>query len=174
MHGEELVEHLGRDEAIVGDGKLDAHQHRFDARNQEENESVPDVHQPDLLVIHCCQPLVHQIQRRTALAGRQRSIDSFDDLSCAHQTTLSSEWLTKLRQIGGDCVQVAIVQMHRRHQATGLERVRIVDPLPQVLRGILNGSGADRIAACQVREIGPESPRRHRSGNGMAVLLRTP
>ena len=36
VHGEELVEYLRRDEVIVGNGQLDAHQHRFDARNDEE------------------------------------------------------------------------------------------------------------------------------------------
>jgi hypothetical protein len=75
----------GETKLIVGDGKLDAHQHRFDARNQEENESVPDVHQPDLFVIDGGDPVVQEIEHEAA--GRVRDLFGGRGVGC-HRDSL--------------------------------------------------------------------------------------
>ena len=62
MHGEQAVEDLRRDEVVVGDGKLDAHQQRFNARDDQEDERVADVHQADLLVIDRGDPVVQYVE----------------------------------------------------------------------------------------------------------------
>ena len=55
-------------------------------------------------------------------------------------------------------VELAVGQLHGRHQRAGLDRVRIVQPQAQVLRGVVGGAGRDRGAARQVGEIGTEAP----------------
>ena len=59
VHGEQLVEGLRRDEMIVRDGQLDAHDRGFQAADHQEQDAVDDVHQAELLVIDRDDPLVH-------------------------------------------------------------------------------------------------------------------
>ncbi len=140
VHGKQLIEDLRRNKMIVGHGQLNAHQHRLNARDDQEKQGIGDVHQPDLLVVHRRQPVVHHIQRRPAMPRGQRLVNSFDCMRRAHRECPSGKRLAKLRQIGGHSVQIVVVQVHRRHQAAGLHRIGIVDPLPQILGSVLNRS----------------------------------
>ncbi len=108
VHGEELVEDLRRDEVIVGEGQLNAHQDRFKASDDQKEEGVDDVHQPDFFVIDCRQPLVDDIERWLALS-LQCLVDCFQYRSCGHAALLSGRGLVKLREISCDDVQIVIV-----------------------------------------------------------------
>jgi hypothetical protein len=77
VHGEEAVEDLGREKAVIRNGKLDAHQERFEARNDEEDQSVGDVHQADLLMIDGGEPVVQHLEHRRLRAGRRRFLHLF-------------------------------------------------------------------------------------------------
>ena len=63
VHGEEAVEGLRGDEVVVGDEKLDAHQHGFNAGDDKEDEGVADVHQADLLMVDGGNPVVQHLSR---------------------------------------------------------------------------------------------------------------
>ena len=60
------------------------------------------------------------------------------------------------------CSQVTVAiddparQLHGRHQAAGLDRVRVFNPQPQIFSGILRRAGGNGVAAHQVRQVGPE------------------
>ncbi len=90
VHGEELVEDLRRNKMIIGNGKLNPHQHRFEARNDEKDQGVYDIHQPDLLVVDRRQPLVHHIKRWPSLEPPVVSIDGFEYRSCIGHAALLS------------------------------------------------------------------------------------
>ena len=68
----------GETKVIVGNSELDAHQQRFEARDDEKDERVDDVHQADLLVVDRGDPLVHHLERRTLARLRSASIASID------------------------------------------------------------------------------------------------
>src|SRR6267154_920345 len=72
---------------IVGHRKLNPHQHRFEAANEEKDQRVRDIHQADLLVIDRRHPLVHHIQRWAPLC-LQRLIDGFEYRSMCHAALL--------------------------------------------------------------------------------------
>jgi hypothetical protein len=62
MHREQTIEDLRRNEGVVRDGKLNAHQQRFKAGDEQEYQRITDIHDPDLLVIYRCHPLMHHIE----------------------------------------------------------------------------------------------------------------
>ena len=159
VHGEELVEDLRRDEVIVGHGELNAHQDRFEAGDDQKDERVDDVHQADLFVVDGGQPLVDDVESAVAPV-RRLVVSSIASIyrSCGHALLLSGNGLVKLCEIGGDDVEVVIVQMHSRHQRAGLHGVWIVDPLAQIFGCVRDGPEAmvSRLARC-VRS-GPKRP----------------
>src|ERR1039458_4897477 len=72
-------------------------------------------------------------------------------------------------QIRSDGVEVVIVEVHRRHQRSGLEMRRVVDEGAEVRRGVGHGPGCDGVAAGDVRQVGAERPCRYRTGHSMAA-----
>ena len=64
----------GRDEMVVRNRQLDAHDRRFQAADHEEQDAVEDVHQAELLVIDRDDPFVHAVEQRpgSLLRGRNR------------------------------------------------------------------------------------------------------
>src|SRR5260370_36792408 len=87
MHREQTVEDLRRNEMIVGNRKLNPHQHRFEAANDEKDQRIRDIHQADSLVINRRHPLVHHIKRWAPLC-LQRLIDGFEYRSMCHAAIL--------------------------------------------------------------------------------------
>ncbi len=65
MHGEQAIEDLRRDEGVVGDGELNADEQSFNARDDQEDERVGDVHQADLLVIDRGDPILQDVESQS-------------------------------------------------------------------------------------------------------------
>src|SRR5262245_41834508 len=59
-------------------------------------------------------------------------------------------------EVRDELVEVCVVELHRRHEGSGLERARVLDPRTKVLRRVADGSGAERRAAHQVSEVRAE------------------
>jgi len=51
-----LIEHLRRQEMIVGCGQLDANERCFNSRNDKEDQGEDDVHQTEPLVVNRNEP----------------------------------------------------------------------------------------------------------------------
>ncbi len=65
----------GETKVIVGNGKLNAHQQRFEARDEEEDERIADVHEADFLVIDRGDPLLHDIEPAAVERGIDRDLE---------------------------------------------------------------------------------------------------
>ena len=66
MHGEDAVVGIGRDEVIVRHRQLNANHHRLQSGYEQEEQRVPDVHEPDLFMVDGGDPAVDRLQIRTA------------------------------------------------------------------------------------------------------------
>src|SRR5271155_3295495 len=53
-------------------------------------------------------------------------------------------------QVSGDLVELFVGQLHGRHQDAGLETVRTLDPLPQIVSGIRDLARCKRVATHQM------------------------
>ena len=87
VHGEQTVERLRRNEMVVRDGQLDAHDRGFQAADHQEQDAVADVHQAESLVIDGDDPVVHAVEQRPGnfRAGETTigfKIDSAFAISC--------------------------------------------------------------------------------------------
>ncbi len=60
---EQTVEGLGREKRGIRVRQLNAHKNRFDSHNDEKQQRVDDVHDPDLLVVDGGEPFVDHAQR---------------------------------------------------------------------------------------------------------------
>ena len=47
---------------VIGYRQLNPHQQRFEPCNHQEDQSIADLHQADLLVINCCHPVVQHLK----------------------------------------------------------------------------------------------------------------
>ena len=113
----------GETKVLFGIGKLNAHQHRFKARDHQKEQRVADVHQPDLLVVDRGDPGVQHLKPPAdAACGRRRRLDRrWPGLPWRPSISLQRH------QIGGDSVEIVIVEVHRRHQDARLEVRGVVD-----------------------------------------------
>src|ERR1700691_1574370 len=59
-------------------------------------------------------------------------------------------------EVSDDLVDLVIAQLHRRHQASRLDIIRILEPELEIRRGIVGGSGSKRIAALKVGKVRPK------------------
>src|SRR5258708_6496828 len=76
---------------------------------------------------------------------------------------------TKRRQVSSHLAQFLVVQLHVRHQITGLDCLWMADPgehSPEVVR---DHSRGERPPAHQMREVGPEGPMRRCAPYGVAI-----
>src|SRR5689334_1872514 len=60
------------------------------------------------------------------------------------------------QEVSGHLVQVFARKLHGRHERARLQGCRIVDPGPNILRRVLDHSGADGPPAHQMSQVGPE------------------
>ena len=90
-----------------------------------------DIHQPDLFVIDRDNPVMHDLQRQSSWRCSAELDRGFRKwaLSRPSIASLSSTRLLQRYQIGRDRVQIVIIQLHRRHERAGLQRIRILNPL---------------------------------------------
>src|SRR5271155_4184075 len=65
-------------------------------------------------------------------------------------------YLLQGSEVGDDLVDLIVTQLHRRHQTSRLDIVRILNPKFEVRRGIVCRSGSQRIPAHEVGKIGPK------------------
>ena len=65
VHGEQAVEHLGRDDRQPGRHQLDAHARGLYSTDEKEHEGVADVHKAEALVIDRRDPAVKAIDERS-------------------------------------------------------------------------------------------------------------
>src|SRR5271166_2009465 len=77
--------------------------------------------------------------------------------------------LPKCLHITHDRIQVRIVQLHGRHQRAGLDRVWVLNPEPEVFRGIVGCTGGNGDPAHQVCQVWPEAPVGRCSSHGMTI-----
>src|SRR5271168_1113828 len=59
-------------------------------------------------------------------------------------------------EVSDDLVDLVIAQLHRRHQASWLDIVRVFDPQLEIRRGIVGRSGSKGVAAHEVSKVWPE------------------
>src|ERR1700734_2802783 len=72
-------------------------------------------------------------------------------------------------EVSDDLVDLVIAQLHRRHQASWLDVIRIFDPKLQISRGIVGRSGSKGVAAHEVSKIWPELSLGGRAAHHMAT-----
>jgi hypothetical protein len=64
VHGEQTIEHLRRNEGVIWNGELNAHQDSFKAADDKKNQRITDVHQANFFVVNCRDPIVQYLQGR--------------------------------------------------------------------------------------------------------------
>ncbi|PZC48897.1 MAG: hypothetical protein C1O27_000266 [Chloroflexi bacterium] len=62
MHGKELVELIWPYQALFGAGELKAHQHSFQAANEEENERRYAIQNANAFVVNRSDPRPHAVE----------------------------------------------------------------------------------------------------------------
>src|SRR5947208_5923774 len=72
-------------------------------------------------------------------------------------------------EIRDQLVELGVVELHRRHEGTGLERARILHPGAQVLRRVAHGTRAERRAAHQMSQVRAEHAVPRRRADVVAV-----
>src|SRR5215467_5980553 len=72
-------------------------------------------------------------------------------------------------EVRDELVELGVVELHRRHEGSGLERARILDPRTKVFGRVARGAGAKRGAAHQVSQVRAEHAVALRSAHRMAV-----
>ena len=75
MHREHAVENLWRDEMVMRNDELYAHDRRFDATDDEHQKRVEDVKNPELLVIYGDDPVVESLADRPRVGVRDPKRD---------------------------------------------------------------------------------------------------
>ena len=70
MHREHAVENLWRNEMVMRNDELYAHDRRFDAADDEHQKRVEDVKNPELLVIDGDNPIVQPLADRSCVGVR--------------------------------------------------------------------------------------------------------
>src|SRR4029077_21015074 len=78
------------------------------------------------------------------------------DAIVSASTLMSSLPSPQGQKVSGHLVQVFARQLHGRHERTRLQGCRIVDPGSNILRRVLDHSGADGRPAHQMSQVGPE------------------
>jgi len=131
MHGEHAVKNFGRNEMVVRNDELYAHDRRFDTANDEEHQRVKDVQNPQLLVIHVT---THSCSR-SPIGRRAWSMTLSAIVSEAMLCPSSKRF-----EIRRERVQIVIVQFHCRHQRAGFNRARILNPRLEIFGSICSGS----------------------------------
>src|SRR5271167_1409871 len=82
---------------------------------------------------------------------------------------VSFRTLLQRHQIGCDRVQVAVVEVHRRHQGSGLEVSWIIDEGAKICLVVGHRARGDGVAAGYMRQVRAKSSGCHRSGHSMAT-----
>ena len=140
MHGEQAIEDFGRDEVIVGDRQLGAHDRGFHATDHQEQDAVAEVHQPQPLVIDRDDPVVqHLHQRAGSLALRRNDQGRQYWLRVGHQflqTSTASSSDTPLQRFVS-CSSSCIAGIRQ----PGLIASGSFDPQQQILLRIRRGAG---------------------------------
>src|SRR6266481_993364 len=91
----------------------------------------------------------------TASNGRRSPAPRLDAIVSA-STLMSSLPSPQGQKVSGHFVQVVARELHGRHERTRLQGRRIVDPGSNILRRVLDHSGADGPPAHQMSQVGPE------------------
>src|SRR6266436_6871309 len=76
------------------------------------------------------------------------------------------------QEVSGHFVQVVARELHGRHERARLQGCRIVDPGSNILRRVLDHSGADGPPAHQMSQVGPEEAVGRRPANRVTVDAR--
>src|SRR5215469_7823192 len=72
-------------------------------------------------------------------------------------------------EVRDELIELGVVELHRRHEGSSLERARVLDPRTKVFGRVARGAGAKRGAAHQVSQVRAEHAVALRSAHRMAV-----
>src|SRR6266404_774393 len=107
----------------------------------------------------------------TASNGRRAPAPRLDAIVSA-STLMSSLPSPQGQKVSGHFVQVVARELHGRHERARLQGCRIVDPGSNILRRVLDHSGADGPPAHQMSQVGPEEAVGRRPANRVTVDAR--
>src|SRR5438445_10388395 len=74
-------------------------------------------------------------------------------------------------EIRDQLVELGVVELHRRHEGTGLERARVLHPSAKIFWGVAHGAGAERRAARQMSQVRAEHAVALRRAGGWALAV---
>src|SRR5438128_12492836 len=75
-------------------------------------------------------------------------------------------------EIRDELVELRVVELHGRHEGSGLERARVLHPGAEVVPRVADRTGAERRAAHQVSQVRTEHTVPSRPPDGMTVDAR--
>jgi hypothetical protein len=118
-----VIQEVGTDERIARHPKLQPHQNRFKPANDQEHDAQQDVKDADPFVVDRRDPTEEPIR----LGGVSRLCDMFDD---SHRIgPYRAMDLTQAKKIRQNRVAIFFIEAERRHQATHLHGLRVINPL---------------------------------------------
>ncbi len=141
VHREDLVVLLGRQHVHAGPDELRPHEHREAHRDEEEQEARSQIEDADPLVVGRREPGADAARAQRPPPPRLRS---------GQRRSL------ELLQVGDELLLLLQRERDLRHLAAGLDRLRVLQPLQQVLGRVGQRVRADAAAAAEVREVGGE------------------
>src|SRR3989454_12330792 len=84
-------------------------------------------------------------------------------------TGVAAMALARRHEVRGQLVELGLVELHRRHEDTGLERSWILHPGAKIFRCVAHGTSAERRAAHQMSQVRAEHAVPRRPADAMAV-----
>jgi len=145
VHREQPVERIRSDYVVFGNDELRSNDHRHDPGDQEKNDGRRHVHQAKPLVIDRCNPAIQRLRQREVALPPPGFFQGIVDRCHMESSLLQSAQIRHYR------IQFRVRQMHRGHEASGLNCLWVFDPGAQIFGRVRQHPRSQIFTAHEVR-----------------------